>query len=334
MLRLPIEDVIQKIKQGTGLSEAEIRDQIKKKEVSLDGLVSEEGAAYIVANELGVALFKATEGSALKIKNILAGMQSVEVVGQVLRTFEPRTWEKGGRHGQVGSFILGDESGTVRVVLWDQRVGWLTDGSLGEGTIVRIKGAYAKENIRGGKEVHVGTRAQLILNPPGVDVKVSKDDVPSIKIADARPGELARIVGTVVQLFSPRFYTVCPQCGRRVTDAEEGSICSQHGTVDPARAMVFSFVLDDGSAFMRCVAFRSNAERLVGLSVEEAQEILDKGDESTLRERAESFLLGKDIEVNGAVRENKAFDRTELLINAVHLNPNPRLLAERALKEK
>ena len=56
MLQLSYNDIITKIKTEKGLSEDEIKDRIKDKLNRLTDLVSKEGAAHIVANELGVNL--------------------------------------------------------------------------------------------------------------------------------------------------------------------------------------------------------------------------------------------------------------------------------------
>ena len=96
MLHMPIDSIIEKITTETGLSEKEVEQQIQKKMSDMEGLVSEEGAAYIVASELGVQLFKDIGTGAIKIKDILAGMKSVEFVGKVVRTYPVRTFEREG----------------------------------------------------------------------------------------------------------------------------------------------------------------------------------------------------------------------------------------------
>jgi len=72
MIGIPVKDIIAKISKSSGLSEAEIQDKIKSKIDQLYGLVSEEGAAHIVANEYGIKLFEAPLD--LKIKDIMMGM--------------------------------------------------------------------------------------------------------------------------------------------------------------------------------------------------------------------------------------------------------------------
>ena len=87
MIKLPLSDIISKIKQKSQLSEQEINAKIDKKLDQLSGLISKEGAAHIIANELGIKLFEETSGR-LQIKNILAGMRNVETLGKIQRLFD------------------------------------------------------------------------------------------------------------------------------------------------------------------------------------------------------------------------------------------------------
>ncbi|MBI2041083.1 MAG: hypothetical protein HYT16_03190 [DPANN group archaeon] len=333
MLQLPIKDVISKIQTETGLSEPEIRQQIVNKMTALEGLVSEDGAAYIVASELGVQLFKDTRSGAIKVKDIVSGMQAIETVGKVVRTFSPNTFTgKDGKPKQVGSFILADETAEIRTVIWDQRAGWLTDGRLKEGLVVKIKDAYSKQNNLGGKELHLGYKSSLILEPKNVTVDVvARTGVSKKKIAELAPGETGSVLGEVVQVFTPKFYPVCPQCGKKVTLDAAGATCATHKSVTQQQAMILNFVLDDTTETLRCVAFRDRAEQLVGLTAIETQEILAKDGPDRLQERIDEFLLGKTIEVSGRVNRNEEYDRTEMIVNQVNVSPDPKVIAKELL---
>src|SRR3989344_4979108 len=117
MIKLPLETIIQKIREKTGMTQEEVRDKIKQKMEHLAGLISEEGAAHILANENGIKLFEEESGR-LKIAHLLPGMRNVEIAGRIQDIFEVRTFQKEERTGKVGSFMIGDETGLIRVVLW------------------------------------------------------------------------------------------------------------------------------------------------------------------------------------------------------------------------
>ncbi|MCK4237783.1 MAG: DUF2240 family protein, partial [Candidatus Lokiarchaeota archaeon] len=50
------EEYINKIIQKTGLSKKDIQKRMEEKKLALKGLISDEGALFIVAKELGVEI--------------------------------------------------------------------------------------------------------------------------------------------------------------------------------------------------------------------------------------------------------------------------------------
>ncbi len=336
MLQLPVSDVIKKIREDTGLTDKEIKEKIKIKRNELGDLVSEEGAAYIIASELGVSLFKEVEvGGVYKIQEIVAGMRNVDVVGKVLQTFEPRTFKKADRVGQVGSLILGDETGRIRVTIWDDRVNWLKSGKIKPDQVIKIKGAYSKEAQGGGRDLHLSVRSQLILDVEA-DVRVSEasKEYTRKNISEIGPDDRAQVLATVVQLFIPHFYQTCPECGKKVNPDEQGFSCAEHKTVTPKPAMIFSIVLDDGSDSIRCVAFKELASKFINMTAEDVQAFLETQDELALQDALGKLLLGRVIEVQGRVNYNKVFARKEMIADKVFLDPDPKLIAERMMKGK
>ncbi|MBU1704973.1 MAG: DUF2240 family protein, partial [Nanoarchaeota archaeon] len=164
MLQVPLDQIIEKIKEKSGLSEQDIKKKIDDKLKQLSGLISKEGAAHIIANELGIKLFEQTSGK-LQVKNILAGMRDVEATVKVTNVFPITEFSrKDGTPGKVGSFIAGDETGTIRFVLWNEQTNLLDQ--LAPNTIIKIVGGYVKEN-QGRKEIHVNDRSKLLINPGG-----------------------------------------------------------------------------------------------------------------------------------------------------------------------
>ena len=67
MIKIPYNDIVQKISETANISSEEIETKVNAKLKQLSGLISKEGAAHIIANELGVKLFENTSGK-LKIK--------------------------------------------------------------------------------------------------------------------------------------------------------------------------------------------------------------------------------------------------------------------------
>ncbi len=328
MIKISYEDIVNKIKDEKGLSETEIEGKIKKKVEQLAGLISKDGAAHIIANELGVKVFK--EG-AIKVSEILSGMREVEINAKVLTVFGVVSFKKEEREGKVASFLVGDESGKIRTVLWDNNhISYVENGQLKEGSIVKIKNAYVKDNNEF-KELHLGSRSELILSPEGVVIdKVDQSPVfftSSVKKVSELNGGDGNVVirGTVVQIFEPRFYEMCSECNKKVVLEDGQYKCSVHGSVNHRYGVIGNFILDDGSDSIRVATFRELVEKLFGVSNEEVMAMrTDPGKFEAVKDN----ILGKLVEIQGRVNKNLFFDRLDINANSIE-----ELKAENLIKE-
>ncbi len=316
MIRIPFDDMVVKIKEKSGLSDEELQGKIKAKIDQLSGLVSKEGAAHIIANELGVKLIE----NSGKIKDVYAGMRNVEVTGKVQQVYELRQFSrKDDTAGQVGNFLIADETGFLRVVAWNNQANVLNE--LEKGTIVRISAGYARDN-QGRTEVHLNDQSKVVLNPNGVTIEAL--DAPVVKrkaIKDlAENDNHIEILGTIVQVFDPKFFELCPQCHKRAQENEGAFTCQNHGTVQPNTSFVMNIFLDDGSENIRCVFFKDQALQLLNKPEETIMAV------KTAPETFEQYkldLLGNMLKVQGRVKKNTFFDRLEFSAQKVFLNPNP-----------
>lgn len=322
MLSIPIDDAIAKIAQKANISTNEVNSKIESKLNQLSGLVSKEGAAYIVANELGVKLFEETGGK-LAINKILAGMRDVETVGKVIQKFDVRQFNTNGREGKVGNFIIGDETGTIRIVSWGTLADMLSKFNVGD--VVKVKSSYIKEN-NGAKEMHLNDRSEIIINPEGVSInnvaemtrpKAVRKDIVNLNETDTN----VELFGTVVQSFEPRFFEVCPTCGKRARPTEGNFICPEHQAVTPDYSYVMNATLDDGTETIRTVFFRESAEKLLNKT---KSDILNYRLNPAEFDIVKNELLGKQVKLIGKTTKNTMFDRLEFIANDVDTNPDPK----------
>jgi replication factor A1 len=188
---MELDEIISRIVSETGMGEEEVQARVEEKQKELGGLVTPIGAAHIIANEAGINLLEGfSKSNELKIENVIPGMSSVDVVGRVTRVFSPREFEREDKSkGRVASLILADDTGSIRVVLWGKDTALLEEGKIEEGDVLRIRNAYTKENINGEAEIHLGTRARVIINPKDVARdEISMPEGRKKKIAELREG--------------------------------------------------------------------------------------------------------------------------------------------------
>lgn len=321
MFNVTYEEIIGRIKEEKKLSDEEIKQRIKDKLRQLSDLISKEGAAHIVANELGVKVLEVAKE--LKINRLLSGMSNVILLGKIVKMNDVIQYNKEGRQGKVVSFVMGDDTGVIRVALWDtNHIAKVEDVTVKEGSILKIKNAYVKSN-NGFKELHVGNRGELEIDPEGVEVEVSDNpsyDFSRKKIFELNEGDNnVGVLGTIVQVFEPKFYSACPNCGKKLDIIGDSFQCREHGLVKEEIVPILNLFLDDGTGSLRSVAFRNQVESLLGIEKEKIVEM--RKDESQF-DRYRDDLLGKQMILIGRVVKNELFDRLEMSVQRiVEVNP-------------
>ncbi|MBW3013203.1 DUF2240 family protein [Candidatus Woesearchaeota archaeon] len=313
MYKIPTEEIIKRLVANTEFNEEQVKEKIKAKMDELSGLISAEGAAHIIANELGVKLFQLGTGL-LKIKDISPGMRNVETAGKITNVFDIKEFDTGSRKGKVGNFIIADDTGTIRVTLWNE----MTDkmSGLEKGQTVRVKGAYVRQNNTGFKELHLNDKSALVLNPPGIEIPDRVSERKQI-IDLTEDGQVVELMGHVVDLYRPAFFEVCPKCNSRVRqdDITGNYNCEQHQQVEPLFAHVLNVLIDDGTGTIRVTCWRDQAERLL-------PKIGEIRTDEALFEPEKATLLGEMIKVVGRVKKNMVSNQLEL--NAINIDAKPK----------
>jgi len=76
----------------------------------------------------------------MKISELTPRMGNVELTAKVIEVGEPRTFNKFGKEGKVANAILEDESGTIKLSLWNEQADQVSAGDT-----VTIKNGYVNE---------------------------------------------------------------------------------------------------------------------------------------------------------------------------------------------
>jgi len=292
--------IAERISKASGKSIDEINRLVEAKRAQLSGLISREGAAQLVASELGINFDK----EKVKVKEIMPGMKKVNVVGKIIQMFPVREYKKETRQGKIGSFIIADDTGNIRVVLWDtNHISLIEKGEIKEGDAVEINNAALRNT-----ELHLTGFSDIKKSKEVIENARVEREVAERKISEFGTGGVYKTRAVIVQVFEPRFFEVCPECQAKVISEAEGSLCEKHGRVIPRKRALLSMVLDDGTGSMRAVLFSEQIERM-GLKEEQL------AGEGFLARREE--LLGKEAFFLGSVRQNKLFNNQELFVSDI-----------------
>jgi len=292
--------LIERISKASGKEKDEINRLVEAKRAKLSGLISREGAAQIVASELGINFDK----EKVKINEIMQGMRKINVLGKIIEMSRVREFKKENREGKVINFVLADDTSNIRTVLWDtNHIELIEKGLIKEGDVVEISNASLRNN-----ELHLGGFSDIKISNLVMENIKEEREFFSRKIEELNIGGSFKVRAVIVQVFEPKFFEVCPECDGRLIGEMDGFICEKHSRVIPKKRALLSLVLDDGSSSMRAILFSEQIEKL-GLSKE------DLDGENFIQKRG--LILGSEFFFFGNVRQNKLFNNLEFFVSDI-----------------
>ncbi len=311
------ELLVDRIAKSAGLEKGEVESKVEAKKAKLSGLISKEGAAQIIAAELGISF----EDEDLKVSELIGGLRKVNVIGKVMNIFPVREFEKNDRKGKVANFILADDSGSTRVVLWDtNHIELIENESIKVGDVVEIRNGSTRES-----EIHLSSFGELKKSDVIMDEVKNAPATSEETLDNVSQGQSVKSRGVVVQVFQPRFYFCCPTCNKKVIKAEDETFsCAEHGKVEEKSRAILNFVLDDGTESMRVVMFSDQIKALVN-----EEDLADEAKAAAFRDD----LLGTEIYLSGRVNRNQLFNNLEIVANSVERVDVEALIVELDKKE-
>lgn len=180
------------------ISKEDFLQRIQDKVENMGGLCDEPMAAMLVANELG---FSDVGRDSVKIGNITAESGPVSFVARVVSVFDTKEFTRNdGTIGRVGNLIVGDETGKIRVTLWDNMADLIKAEKVKAGQNLQISG-YAKQGYSG-VEVNVGNNGVLTESEEEIDVAASSQKIKDIKDG---MGDL-NLTGNVLEISEVRTF--------------------------------------------------------------------------------------------------------------------------------
>jgi replication factor A1 len=145
----------------------------------MGGLCDEKTAAMLVAHDLGL---NETGKSSQKVADIKSDSGNVNFIAKVVSAFPIREFTRSdGTVGRVGNLLVADETGSIRITLWDDKADLINQGFIEIGHNLQL-GGYVKEGYSG-VEVNIGSNGVLSQTDEEVNVKNA-----SMKISDIKNG--------------------------------------------------------------------------------------------------------------------------------------------------
>ena len=209
---MDLESIVQQILVARrDLSREELLKRIYEKKRSAEDYFLDEVAARIVAVELGVEIQNEEDfPSEIAIKNLVSGLNDVTIIARVIAVYPTQTFSRNdSTEGKVARSLLADDTGTIRLVLWDDKIELVETGKLQQGRIVRVLHGYVRESFDGKLELHLGKKGDMEIPPPNAD----ESRFPRIADFIDKIGQVtsdrkkANVLGQVTQVFPVSEFT-------------------------------------------------------------------------------------------------------------------------------
>jgi replication factor A1 len=160
---MALEETIKQILMfRSDLNREEIIEMIEKKKEGVCDFLTDETAARIIASELGIKTIKKPGQLKIQIRDLLPGLNDVSIVGKVVsiypsKIFTRRDWTK----GKLASVLISDNTGKLRVVLWDNKTEIIENSKIHKEQKIRISHGYVRQGLDGKPELHLGDKGTI-----------------------------------------------------------------------------------------------------------------------------------------------------------------------------
>jgi replication factor A1 len=191
-----IDEIYSKLSKS--ISKEEFAEKVNEKVEQMGGLCDEKTAAMLVAHDLGL---NETGRSSQKIADIKSDSGNVNFIAKVVSVFPTREFTRSdGTMGRVGNLLVADETGSIKITLWDDKADLINQGFIEISQNLQL-GGYVKEGYSG-VEVNIGSNGVLSQTDEEVYVKN-----PSTKISDIKDGMGSiNVVGRLLDISDVRTF--------------------------------------------------------------------------------------------------------------------------------
>ena len=151
------------LQQRPELDRQEVLRRIEDKKRTVGaGYLTDQGALFLVAGELGVSLRKDGNSSDMTIKDLYIGANDVTVIARALSVYPVATYNrKDGGQGKYQRLALFDGKDVVRLTVWEDGLGQLAELRPEVDMPLRVTGAYVKQGLDGKPNLNLGKRGKI-----------------------------------------------------------------------------------------------------------------------------------------------------------------------------
>ena len=167
------ENLISKLLEGKPeLSRDDIEERIKQKKEKIGaGYLTDQGALFLIASDLGVSLAEPLKVE-MKLKDLYVGAKEISLESRVLNISPSKQFSrKDGTPFFLRTMTVYDNDSTANVKLWDEKANLPGIEDLKPGDLIKIIKAYVKSDLNGEPTVNVGSGSSVETTSENSDIQ-------------------------------------------------------------------------------------------------------------------------------------------------------------------
>jgi replication factor A1 len=274
------------------------------------------------------AILPQAEEVTMQIAQLKQGMTNVTIEGEVVNApFVREVVTMKGETVPVASFTLRDQTGEIKASMWRHLSDSIKD--LPVGSRIKIKNAYVKTGFA--EELELSSRTLTTIEilsktsatKPSSQLIIEGAEPQRKKIVSLREGEDVEVHAVITEVLQqPCIHLVCPKCLNKLEKLDENWSCDRCGVVTkPSVHLIVEVMLDDGTGVVNAVFFGRQAEEVLNMSIERAQEIVNQTrDENAPLRWMSKELIGREIIAIGKTAFNRTTNKMKLIVKEARLD--------------
>ena len=174
---MTVEEIISEIlSKRPDVSRDQLLEALGSERSKTGGLIADVTLLRLIAARHGVEVpLEGIINRKLSIGILIPQLNDVTICGRVIAVSPTRTFE-GEKSGKYASLTIADRDGTLRIMLWNDKVNLVESGELRVGLVARFSHGYTRSDRNGGTELHLSEKSKIEISPQGIIV----EDFPTI----------------------------------------------------------------------------------------------------------------------------------------------------------
>ena len=150
------------LEQKSDLTRSDIEEKIKEKKEKIGaGYLTDQGALFLIASDLGVSLSEPLKVE-MGLKDLYVGAKEISLETRVLSLSPAKQYSrKDGSPFFLRTMTVYDGDSTASVKLWDEKANLPGIENLKPGDLVKIIKAYVKSDLNGSPTINIGSGSSI-----------------------------------------------------------------------------------------------------------------------------------------------------------------------------